>query len=155
MATPLELYGADLGLLSNLNSDSSWTPGQDLLRRRTPTAAEDLDTWQGVDNLRQALLLRFLTPLGALTDLGHPDYGSRLFELIGKLNDQSNQNLAKLYVLIALGEEPRIAQVESVEVTTNALRRDEIDIRVSVHPIEAPSPLNLVFGFSLASGVGR
>jgi phage baseplate assembly protein W len=53
-----------------------------------------LETLQRVDNLKQALLLRFLTPTGELALLGHPDYGSRLSELIGELNNETNRNRA-------------------------------------------------------------
>jgi phage baseplate assembly protein W len=154
MTTPLELYGADLGLLRDLTTDSSRDGGHDLLRQLGPSAAEDLARRTGVDNLRQALLLRFLTPAGELTALGHPAYGSRLFELIGQPNNQTTQNLAKLYVLLALGDEPRVSHVLSVDVATSPSRRDELDLTVSVQPIDSPSPLDLVLPFSLSGGGG-
>src|SRR5881394_1026881 len=44
----------------------------------------DLAMARGVENLQQALILRLLTPLGSLSDLGHAGYGSRLHELIGQ-----------------------------------------------------------------------
>src|ERR1043165_7814825 len=48
------------------------------------------------DNLGQALVVRLLTSLGSLAPLGHPQYGSRLLELIGKRNDATTRNLARL-----------------------------------------------------------
>jgi hypothetical protein len=95
-----------------------------------------------------------MTPVGALTLLGHPDYGSRLPELIGQLNNQTNRNLAKLFVLLALSEEPRVKEVVSVDVTPNVALRDAIDITVNLIAIHSPSVLNLVFPFSLAGGTG-
>src|SRR5688500_20244610 len=44
----------------------------------------DLGAMRGRQNLAQALLLRLLTPRGALRALGHATYGSRLHELIGE-----------------------------------------------------------------------
>src|SRR5947209_6207967 len=111
MPTPDELFGADLRLLNDFTDKSSRSPGNDLNTHHVPGAGDDLAIWSGVKNLEQALLLRFLTPVGALAGLGHPDYGSRLFELIGKLNDETNRNIAKLYVLLALEEEPRVEDV--------------------------------------------
>ncbi|MCZ7627058.1 MAG: GPW/gp25 family protein [Candidatus Methylomirabilis sp.] len=102
--------GTDLRLLLDLEHvKSSRDPGHDLtIRRRPETEQVDLDTWSSVDNLVQALFLRFLTPAGELAILGHPNYGSRLAELIGELNNETNRNRAKLYVLQALADEPRV-----------------------------------------------
>jgi phage baseplate assembly protein W len=73
-----------------------------------PGASVDLATAAGPDALRQALLLRLLTPVGALAALGHPDYGSRLHELVGELHTPAARQLARSYVLRALEQEPRI-----------------------------------------------
>jgi phage baseplate assembly protein W len=154
MPTPQELYGSDLGLLRSPATGDSRDPGNDLLTRGAAGGSMDLETWSGLDNLEQALLLRFLTPAGALTDLGHPDYGSRLFELIGRLNNDTSRNLAKLYVLLALSEEPRVQRVISVDVAPSPAFRDQINITVNLVTLRSPSVLNLVFPFSLAGGVG-
>lgn len=122
--------------------------GQALLDERTGASLlVDLDTYEGVDNLVQALLLRFLTPAGELTILGHSDYGSRLHELIGELNSEANRNRAKLFVLQALALEPRIKEVISVQVTQNVNLGNQMDIKISVVAIDSDSPLNLVFTF--------
>src|SRR2546428_778592 len=81
------------------------------------TVGVDLELLSSDNNLLQALLLRFLTHTGELAILGHPDYGSRLFQLIGELNSETNRNRAKLYVLEALAAEPRVKEVKSVIVT--------------------------------------
>ncbi len=148
-------FGIDLKLLTNLERrKSSRDEGHDLsVVRRPQTGQVDLDTLAGVDNLLQALLLRFLTPLGELAPLGHPDYGSRLFDLIGELNSETNRNRAKLFVLQALRDEPRVREVRSVTVTTNPKDPAQIDIVVSLLAIDGDAPLNLVFPFFLEGGV--
>ncbi|MEZ4664701.1 MAG: GPW/gp25 family protein [Caldilineaceae bacterium] len=143
-------WGTDLRLLTNLEQQNERDRGRDLstLERQT-TGQVDLDTLTELDNLRQALLLRFLTPVGELEALGHPDYGSRLFDLIGEPNTPTNRNRAKMYVLQALAQEPRVAEVLSVDVTTRPADRTRIDIDVRLKPITADTVLNLVFPFFL------
>ena len=88
--------------------------------------------------------------MGELAQLGHPDYGSRLFTLIGELNNENNRNRAKLYVLEALAAEPRVAQPPLlVRVTQNAKNPTEMDIELQLKPINSDSVLNLVFPFFL------
>jgi phage baseplate assembly protein W len=148
-------FGTDLRLLLDLEHvKSSRDPGRDLaVRRRPETGQVDLDTWSSVDNLVQALFLRFLTPAGELAILGHPDYGSRLHELIGELNTETNRNRAKLYVLQALAAEPRVQKVLSVKVTQSKRDRTQMDVDVSLLAIDSDTPLNLVFPFFLEGGV--
>jgi phage baseplate assembly protein W len=148
-------FGSDLRLLPDLEHvKSSRDPGHDLaVRQRPETEQVDLDTWGHVDNLVQALFLRFLTPAGELAILGHPDYGSRLHELIGELNTETNRNRAKLYVLQALAAEPRVQKVLSVKVTQSKRDRAQMDIEVSLLAIDSDTPLNLVFPFFLEGGI--
>lgn len=71
----------------------------------------DLATLTGRQNLAQSLILRLLTPLGTLGPLGHPGYGSRLGELVGRSNDPGARFLARRYVLEAMAQESRAALV--------------------------------------------
>jgi phage gp46-like protein len=145
-----ERWGADLRLLDDLLRQDDLDPGHDLhVTERLATGRVDLETLTADDNLKQALLLRFLTRRGELEPLGHPTYGSRLFDLLGERNTLTNRNRAKLYVLEALAMEPRVAEVLRVSVETNRAERSQIDITVSVRPIYADTPLNLVFPFFL------
>ncbi|HEU0292208.1 MAG TPA: hypothetical protein VFR47_05705 [Anaerolineales bacterium] len=148
-------FGTDLRLLHNLDQQkSNRDPGNDLsVTTRPETRQVDLETLTAVENLTQALFLRFLTPAGELTQLGHSTYGSRLFELIGELNNETNRNRAKMFVLQALGAEPRVKQVRSVRVTPNRAHREQIDIEVSLIAVDSDTPLNLVFPFFLEGGV--
>jgi phage baseplate assembly protein W len=138
--------GSDLRLLVDLERASERSGGSDLMRI-SAVGGSDLTTVGDVANMQQALLLRFLTRQGDLTPLGHPDYGSRLYTLIGELNNATNRNRAKLFVLEALGAEPRVQSVASVTITAGA--RDRIDIAVSLTVIDSDTPLNLVFPFFL------
>jgi phage gp46-like protein len=159
MATQDELFGTDLRLLADVEHGESRAPGSDLQVLRRPERAApggpdpvDLRPVAGVENLSQALLLRLLTWRGELAPLGHPEYGSRLHELIGELNTESVRNRAKLYVLQALAAEPRVAEVVSVTVRTSPNERATIVIDVRLRAIGAPAELNLVFPFSLSGG---
>ncbi len=143
-------WGSDLRLLDNLLRQNDLDVGRDLfVSERRATGQIDLETVTAEDNLQQALLLRFLTRRGELEPLGHPTYGSRLFDLIGERNTLATRNRAKLYVLAALAMEPRVAEVLSVTVETNRAEPAQIDIDVRLRPIFADTVLNLVFPFFL------
>lgn len=149
-----ERWGKDLWLLRNLREQYDRHPGRDLLAtERLETGFVDLGTVSDVSNLQQALLLRFLTQQGELEALGHPTYGSRLHLLIGEPNTETNRNRAKLYVLEALGQEPRVDEVLSVTVETNPANRGRLDIDITLRPIFSDTVLNLVFDFSVEDGL--
>jgi len=155
MAVNQERFGADLRLLRNLDLiKSSRDPGNDLSTRlRVETTQFDLDVLTKVDNLVQALYLRFLTPVGEMAQLGHAEYGSRLFELIGELNSETNRNRAKLYTLQALQAEPRVKEIREVRVTQNPADRTRMDIKISLLTVDSDTLLNLVFPFFLERGI--
>jgi len=71
-------------------------------------ALTDIARFSGRENLAQALTLRLLTPRGSLKSLGHASYGSRLHELVGRLKNDSNRNLCRLFVLQTVAQEPRV-----------------------------------------------
>ena len=148
MATNHERFGMDLRLLTNLEEQNSRDRGRDLVTAvRFETGGIDLARVEEVENLQQALLLRFFTPVGELEILGHPDYGSRLHELIGEPNTEANRNRAKLFTLLALQAEPRVKEVKLVTVTTRRIEPSRVDIRVSLLAIDNDTILNLVFPF--------
>jgi phage gp46-like protein len=142
--------GTDLRLLDDLRHQAGRGRGSDLETVTAGTGQVDLALLAGADNIAQALLLRMLTPYGELAGLGHPDYGSRLYELIGELNTVTNRNRAKVYALQALAGELRVAQVISLDVT--APDRNTILLSAVLKIIDADTPLNLVFPFFLGGG---
>lgn len=103
----------------------------------------DLSVSSDLDNLRQAIEIRLLTPKGELAALGHADYGSRLPDLIGQPNTETNRNLAKLYVIEALKQERRIEKIVSVEVTLAPGQRQLIKIFLQVKAIGVQSVIDL------------
>lgn len=153
MALLAERFGNDLRLLLDLERQNDRERGEDLKVARRPESGEtDLERLAGVENLKQALLLRFLTPRGELAVLGHRTYGSRLHELIGEPNTETNRNRAKVYALQALQEEPRVAEVLSLDVRTRRNRPSQIDLDVRLRPVASDTVLNLVFPFFLEGG---
>ena len=110
----------------------------DVDARRVPNRADaltDFGVIAGRANLGQAVLMRLLTPRGELSPLAHPEYGSRLHELVGRQNTATTRNLAKLYVLESLQLEPRIQKVTQVTVEPALGHRDRIDIQLAVLPV--------------------
>ena len=109
----------------------------------TGEPAMDIATVSDRENLAQALIVRLLTPKGALQPLGHPDFGSRLPELIGQLNNDTTRNLARLHVIEAVGQEVRVRQLTDLAVSVVADQPDTIRISFSVLPLGDGDPLPL------------
>lgn len=100
----------------------------------------------GADNLVQAIWLRLNTPQGALAELGHPDYGSRLYRLIGELDGQVTRDRARLYVASALRQETRIARTVSIHVTGEVQGKSaRLIVTATVLPVGHEQPLALRF----------
>jgi len=96
---------------------------------------EDIGLINDVQNLGQAIIIRLCTPRGELAALAHPEYGSRLSDLVGRPNTETTRNLAKLYILESLKLEPRIEKVINVSVEPAQGTRDRINIMLVVKPI--------------------
>jgi phage baseplate assembly protein W len=142
-------FKTDLRLLEDLEQENDRFPGNDLMTEDTGRGV-DLRTVGGVPNLQQALLLRFLTHKGALAHLGHPEYGSELYKVIGERNTETNRNRAKLYVLEALSHEPRIAEVLSITVSTDLARaRDRIVISARLRAVGEDEPFTTTLPITL------
>lgn len=111
------------------HEDTRLVSGNRVVRRR------DFTTLTGRDNLGQAVTVRLLTPRGELAPLGHPDYGSRLHEVVGAPNTATTRNLAKLFVIEALKQERRVSRIAAVDVAPHPTNRSMILIAVSVLPV--------------------
>jgi len=119
----------------------------DLSTIRSIRDKRDFAIVAGYDNLVQALFLRLYTPKGELRELGHPDYGSRIHELIGRLNNASNRKLLELYCKEAVLQDPRVREIETIQVVSNPTEPWRVDVYVTVLPVESSKPINLVFPF--------
>ena len=113
-----------------------------------PYALLDVQTVAGRENLAQAILVRLLTPRGELDALGHPEYGSRLHELVGRENTETTRNLAKLYILESLAMESRVEEVVGVTVEPDPDDRTAVDITLQVRPA-GPAPTLAIGPFTL------
>lgn len=104
----------------------------------------------GRENLGQALILRLLTPRGALTDLGHAGYGSRLHALIGASKNESTRALCKAYVLEVVAQEPRVHdKAVTFAFDIDAEGPSELRFSVAVQPLDGSDPLTVALGVGL------
>lgn len=112
----------------------------------------DLGTVVGVDNLTQSIVNRLHTRQGELANLGHPDYGSRLYQLVGELNNNRTRALAELYIRECLAQESRIQEVVEVifQAPERGMNRNVLKVTLSVKPVDKETLLT--FGLSLNLG---
>jgi phage baseplate assembly protein W len=103
----------------------------------------DLARVSGRRNLEQAIVIRLLTPRGELTAVGHPDYGSRIHELIGQPNTENTRNRLRLFILEALQQERRVAEIVEVAVSQTPGVREGVSVRLRVLPIGDTNILDL------------
>jgi len=115
-----------------------------------PGTREDLALVSGRQNLGQGIMMRLLTPIGELNALGHPTYGSRLHELVGRQNTETTRNLVRLHILDSLQREARVEKVLELTVSPNPGSQDRVDVTLVVQPtgksdsvIIGPFTLNL------------
>lgn len=71
----------------------------------------DIKTVEGIDNLKQAILSRLLTPRGSL--LLHPNYGSTIHELIGKKNTIDNMVILENEIVKTIKKDSRVEDVRA------------------------------------------
>jgi phage baseplate assembly protein W len=107
-------------------------------------AGVDLQAVEGIDALRQALLLRLLTPQGSLAALGHAEYGSRLHELVGSEFTEAARLLARAFVLQTVRQERRVERVLSLDVERQEPSRpDSLRLTLIVKAIGISDPVAL------------
>lgn len=130
--------GCDLKLKDEeLGSDLAISPSGDL-----ELVGEDY-------NLGQAIINRLKTRRGELADLGHPNYGSRLCELVGEPNNERTREVARAYTKECIGQDPRVREIVGVTVEVPKDDPKRIDINITVLPIGRSTALNIVFPFYL------
>ena len=112
----------------------------------------DLGKVSGRENLGQALLHRLLTRKGELAPLGHPEYGSRLYELIGEPNNENTRDLVRLYAKECILQEPRIKDIVAIRAAQRSDDPSAVSLDITVLPVKSSVPMNLVFPFFLEVG---
>ena len=138
------LLGTDLKLLVESRPDFMGI-GMDLQISKKG----DLRTVSGRQNLGQAILHRLMTRRGELTDLGHPDYGSRLYELIGEPNNERTRDLVRLYAKECISQDPRIQDLKKLTVSVADDNPHVVLLDITVLPIKSNVPMNITFPFYL------
>lgn len=142
--TDVELYGSDLKI--NVETSPEFVgAGADLYVNRKG----DIQTVAGRENLGQAIMQRLLTRKGELGRLGHPWYGSRLHELIGRPNNKETRDLVRLYAKECVMQEPRIKEIVGIDVKTYPGDSNAVILDIVVIPIKSTTPMNLVFPYYL------
>ena len=116
------------------------------------TRSGDLETISGLQNLCQAIRLRLTTERGELSELGHPEYGSRLFELYGKPNNERTRDEVKKMVIECLNQEPRIRHILGVITRRLPNVPNTVEVEISLLPSEGKELLNIVYPFNLEVG---
>lgn len=132
----IDVHHRELRPVYRINTQKKWILGGEGL-------ALDMKTISDRDNLGQAVVMRLLTPRGELAALGHPRYGSRLHEIVGRTNTANTRDLARLFILESLKEEARIASIEDVLITESPGRRSSIDVQINVTPIGTTESLRI------------
>ena len=131
-----KLFGNDLQLVDRAG-------GMDLV----PDHIGDLALAQGNENIVQALALRLKVKQGELTNVGWPDYGSRIHEVIGEPNIPRTHARLMAYAREALEPDPRVQEITEIQAV--ALERDTVRLYIDITLIDQPNPLNLVYDVGL------
>lgn len=90
----------------------------------------DLHTVKGIKNLQQALLMRLMTPQGAL--LHHPDYGSQFHRLLGTLGSPTQLQKIKIELERVIRSDQR---VEDVTISDFTFDGNIINVSLQIKPI--------------------
>ncbi len=109
----------------------------------------DLDVISGEDNLAQAIIHRLTTEEGELEDVGHADYGSRLYDIIGEPNNEMTRNRIRNTIRFALSQEPRIREVTEIRVRSDNHDPNLLYIAISVVPEGEGRTLSITYPFDL------
>lgn len=104
-----EIYGLALGKDLDVMPKNSSARDTEILELKGDRG--DVATVKGFDNLKQALFIRIITPLGSY--VGHPDYGSEVHKYLGKKNTEENATLLDLEIERTLRKDGRVQNVIS------------------------------------------
>jgi phage baseplate assembly protein W len=100
----------------------------------------------GRANLAQSVLSRLLTRQGELAGLGHPNYGSRLYQLIGEPHTRRTQTLANLYIRESLAAEKGIQEIVAITFAPPSLRADKrnvLEVTIVIRPADTEELLTI------------
>lgn len=131
-------FGSDI--LVN-NGDIVVSPTGDLFTTDDSDAINSLSVkFPGYYNMLYSLLDRLNTVRGS--NHFHPDYGSKLHELLSSPNDASFVDYVSREIEETILQDPRVSKVESVVITQS---NDTISARVSATLIGSEQSVEFVF----------
>jgi phage baseplate assembly protein W len=142
-----KLFGCDLRLFRR-GSDPDLVHGEGSLDVKKNQEG-DLDLAWGNDSIVQSLILRLHVRKGELAPLGWPDYGSRLYELIGEPNTTRTHAMLMAFARKAIEQDPRVSEVKNVQTQILPGERNVVRLTMEIVLISEPNPLNLVFNVNL------
>ena len=109
----------------------------------------DLQTISEEYNVGQAAISRLRTRKGELLDLGHSQFGSRLYELIGEPNNERTRESIRNITRETLSADPRIKEIRRIDVKPSRFDPHRVDLEVTVIAIQSETPINIVYPFYL------
>ena len=101
----IEIIGTDIKLL-----DSEFGSDIEL------TSSGDIRIVSGPENLGQAIINRIKTITGELEELGHAEYGSTIYDFIGRQNNQITRDRLKIMIKNCLLMERRIKEINRITI---------------------------------------
>lgn len=105
------------------------------------STSQDFTIASGNENFAQAIENRLKTIQGEY--FNNPLYGSRISNTFGKSRSEITKNEIKGYVIEALRQEPRVNDVDSVNIEFEGDRT--IIITLNIQPIGTNTYLNLIY----------
>ncbi len=110
-----------------------------------PSDRGDLQTISSRANLAKAIINRLFTDKGELSKLGHSNYGSRLHQLIGEMNNTRIRGLAEIYIRECLAMESRIEEITQIsfEQPSQGIDRSMLKVTISVKPVGQENEITL------------
>jgi phage baseplate assembly protein W len=109
----------------------------------------DLQTVSEEMNVGQAVISRIRTRKGELLDLGHRQFGSRLYELVGEPNNEATRELVRNIAKETLSADPRIREIRRIDVKPSRFDPHRVDLEITVLAIRSETPINIVYPFYL------
>lgn len=100
--------GKDIDIMPN-TSGQAMAPGLSSQTFEMKGNSGKLALVRGLDNLRQSLFIRLITPRGSY--LGHPNYGSMIDMYLGMRNTEENAQLLDLEIERTLWTDARVTDV--------------------------------------------
>jgi phage baseplate assembly protein W len=112
----------------------------------------DIILASGRENLAQSVINRLFTRVGELSNIGHPDYGSRLYKIIGEPNSKRTRAFAEFYIREALSYENRVKKILDIITAPPAIepaRRNIMEITIVILIKEDDEPLTISMDYNL------